>query len=188
MKTTLAFSFILLNFSLLFAQVGIYTNDPTQTLDVNGSSRIRTLDTPTSTSYDTRIIMAETDGTLKRISIEDLIFSSGLYVRSNPNNTWNNILLGGKGGRLTFVGRVSESAIDFTFSLFIDKNQSITVIDKTPSTFNITVNSPTNFTVSSGSFTYTFNIVYNSDGNHANITATTNATWIQGTFQSVPWS
>lgn len=61
------FLLVILALSSLFyveAQVGINTQDPTETLDVNGSARIREL--PVALGLSDKIIVADSDGVLKR--------------------------------------------------------------------------------------------------------------------------
>ncbi len=60
MKRSLLSKLYIILTTSLYSQVGINTVNPTETLDVNGTTRIRTL--PASTS--TNIVVAESDGTL----------------------------------------------------------------------------------------------------------------------------
>lgn len=57
-----------------FSQIGINTNDPTKTLDVNGEARVRTL--PIGNATD-ELLVADSNGNVKKISRNSLANSKG---------------------------------------------------------------------------------------------------------------
>ncbi|CCG53976.1 Protein of unknown function precursor [Flavobacterium indicum GPTSA100-9 = DSM 17447] len=66
--SNLAFLF----FYLGFAQVGIGTSSPTESLDINGTLRIRTIDTSVNLKADS-ILVADRDGVVKRLNAKEIL-------------------------------------------------------------------------------------------------------------------
>lgn len=64
--------FALLFVCLGFAQVGIGTSSPTESLDVNGSLRIRTINTSGTLKADS-ILVADRDGVVKRLNSKEIL-------------------------------------------------------------------------------------------------------------------
>lgn len=172
--------------------IGIIT--PTQSLDVNGMARIRTTDYKQMPDA-TDVITAETDGTLTNSKAVDVLYSSGIYTRSRPNNVWTGILTGAKSARLDFTGKTaSASNSNFIFSVFYVVGSGFTVVPNSviPSgAVTITPVSATSLKIIIAAITYTLN--FSSIGDLTNIqTIVTDSSgnpsglWIQGTFHSTP--
>ncbi|SDR04149.1 hypothetical protein SAMN05421664_3251 [Chryseobacterium soldanellicola] len=68
MKKTyiLALLFIIISCQIVFAQVGVNTNSPTRTLDVNGEMRVRSLPT-TATTNDKSLLSVDGNGNINSI-------------------------------------------------------------------------------------------------------------------------
>lgn len=64
----------------IYGQVGINTNTPTKTLDVNGDMRIRVLPLPTTGTYN--LIIADADGNLSSTNLTILSHSFGDIKKS----------------------------------------------------------------------------------------------------------
>lgn len=79
MKTTTSFLAAIALCSFMSAQVGISTNSPTNTLDVNGSARVRNLANP-----DRKIVSADAQGVLTLISPEE-IFSPKAILNTSTS-------------------------------------------------------------------------------------------------------
>jgi hypothetical protein len=173
--------------------VGIGTISPSEKLDIEGKTRIRTLD---ATSHNTTsdVVVSNATGVLSKMRPIDVLISSQLYSRSSPNGRWSNLLIGEKGGKIEFVGRTSaSSAPDYFFSLFYDDSVGFVKISSVNCEV-IPVNS-TSFkvTIVSGSGTYTIDYNFTITNGVASITATPgdgtpSGTWIQGIFMSLPWT
>lgn len=79
MKANLLFIALIL-FTNMYAQVGINTNSPTTSLDVNGDARIRQIDDVTeSPNY---LLTADDDGNIKKV--ETTVISSGVPTSYSP--------------------------------------------------------------------------------------------------------
>lgn len=66
------FKFGIFIFYLGFAQVGIGTSSPTESLDINGTLRIRTIDTSVNLKADS-ILVANRDGVVKRLNAKEIL-------------------------------------------------------------------------------------------------------------------
>lgn len=82
--------FFLFSFAYTFSQVGIKTTSPTADLDVNGTLRVRTLDTnPNETAAKDSVLVSDNVGNVKRISSKKIIeshlktFVKGSFVSSS---------------------------------------------------------------------------------------------------------
>lgn len=62
--------------SISFAQVGIGTVSPTETLDINGKIRIRDIEIVNSTSQADSVLVTNNDGVIRRINSKDLLRTS----------------------------------------------------------------------------------------------------------------
>lgn len=179
-KFILSIAGIFLFNPFIMAQVGINTTAPTKSLDVNGDTRIRTLQDQSEPGIS-YVVVSDANGNLFRATPKDILFSSGLYTAGHLN--WNNVLTGAKGTRLDFSGRVALSAQDFTFSVFYDIGTGFTVISATGAT--ITSVNATNLNVNVSGTSY--NLAFTLSGAYTNISCTTcSSNWIQGTFISNP--
>lgn len=189
MKKHLFISALLLVASLASGQVGVNTDTPTQTLDVNGTARIRTLSDLPSPNANS-VVTRETDGTLRSSSATAVMYSSGLYTRSSPNGNWSGILTGSKSARLDFCGRYSGAfGLDFTFSVFYDVGSGFTVLPGSvvPATVTVTPVSTTSFSILIEGVTYTFTFTSVGSGRtDVQAVPDNGAQWIQGTFVSTP--
>lgn len=103
----LAYVFI---FGFSLAQVGINTDSPTKTFDVNGDIRVKILSS-LSISNISYVITTDTNGNLSKVTPLNLMFSSGLFVKLIENNLWKNISIGN--------GTSIVNACDLIFSLFM---------------------------------------------------------------------
>lgn len=166
------------------SQIGVAIISPTNTLDVNGETRIRTLADIPSPNAST-LLATDNSGVMKKTTFFDAIYSSGLYTRSLSNDNWNNIYVGTKACRLDFVGRVADSGIDFTFSVLykigvgfqVVSQNNVVIIPINATTFQI-------FIYVGAVYTCKLTLL----GNMANMNAvkTLGGGWIQGTFRSIP--
>lgn len=81
MKTTTSFLVVLTFCNFMNAQVGINTSTPTNTIDINGSARVRNLANP-----DKKIVSADAQGVLTLISPEE-IFSPKAILNTSMSAT-----------------------------------------------------------------------------------------------------
>ncbi|WP_045492424.1 hypothetical protein [Chryseobacterium sp. StRB126] len=183
---------------LSFAQVGIYTDAPTATLDVNGNTRVRNLTgtTNNSTLYPNSVVVTSNDGTLANSSALNILYSSGIYRWSDSNNNWTNIRTGTKEARLDFTGRASISGLPaITFSLLYKVGSTMTIIQNpvvssgaTGTITNITANSFTLTITMPSSAPQVFNFTFTTTNGITSINAGNagGTFWIQGTWHSIP--
>ncbi|REC60406.1 hypothetical protein DRF65_21345 [Chryseobacterium pennae] len=180
---------------LFLAQIGINTDTPTKTLDVNGSTRVRNLTgaaTNNSTLFPNSVVVTTSDGTLTNTNALNILYSSGIYRWSDSNSNWSNIRTGNKEARLDFIGRASVSGLPaITFSIIYQLGTPITIIQNpvlsaggTATITNITNNSFTLTINSSQVFNFTFTTVNGLTAINAGNSGGT--FWIQGTWHSTP--
>lgn len=67
-------------FTNTYAQVGINTNSPTSSLDVNGDARIRQIDDVTESP--SHLLTTDDDGNIKKV--ETIVVSSGISSNYSP--------------------------------------------------------------------------------------------------------
>ena len=85
MKTKIIILFCIAIFSTNYAQVGVRTDEPTHTLDVNGDVRVRNINNLEGNSSTHKRVVADEQGVLRTINNQNpLIFGGDL---SNPFNT-----------------------------------------------------------------------------------------------------
>lgn len=189
---------ILLISCLSFAQVGVGTNTPTASLDVNGNTRVRNLTgalSSDSTLYPNSVVVTTANGTLTNTNALNILYASGIYRWSDSNNNWSNIRTGGKEARLDFTGRSSLPGIPaIVFSILYQVGSSITIIQNpvlSAGTATITSITATGFTLtvttpSSSPQSFTFTLATVSGITSINAGNSTGTSWIQGTWHSTP--
>lgn len=83
MKTLLLILFPIILFSQYTGKVGINTSSPTETLDIDGSLRVRNIQQGNSTDF---ILVADGDGVIKKVLLANLLQNDcPIFIRSESS-------------------------------------------------------------------------------------------------------
>lgn len=122
--------FFIFNFTFSFSQVGIGTTAPTADLDVNGTLRVRTLDTnPNESAAKDSVLVSDNIGNVKRISARKIIeshlktFIKGSFVSTNDVSL--TLSSGTKKIPFDYEEMDTNSEFDTTTSTFTAKQDGI---------------------------------------------------------------
>ena len=150
------------------AQVGVGTVSPTETIDVDGTARVRSLDEGFVVSDKTGVI-----------DISDNTKSTAGHMQ------WDNVLVGTKSALLLFTGRVSSYATDISFMMHYDVDQqSFTVMSEVNcDVTDIGATAGNNGRIRIEVRGVEYDLIFNNSGGFSNITAS--FFWIQGTFLAI---
>lgn len=122
--------FFICNCTCLFSQVGIKTTSPTADLDVNGTLRVRTLDTnPNESAAKDSVLVSDNVGNVKRISAKKIIeshlktFIKGSFVSTSDVSL--TLSSGAKKIPFDYEEFDTNSEFDTTTSTFTAKQDGI---------------------------------------------------------------
>lgn len=83
MKITIALPLVLFTCGISFAQVGVNTTNPTSSLDVNGTFRVRTL-TPSATDPSTLMVGVDVNGNLTEVQTgQNIVLNDNVFAGNN---------------------------------------------------------------------------------------------------------
>ena len=159
---------MLLSVCFSYSQVGVGTVNPTETIDVDGSARVRDL--------DEGYVVSDTNGVL---SISENSKSTSGHMQ------WDNVLVGRKSALMLFTGRVASNATDISFMIHYDVDDKYFAVmseaNCTVTDLGATAGDDGRLRIQVSSLVY--DLTFNSADGFCDIAAT--QFWVQGTFFTI---